>query len=93
MEAARARLLSLGAEVAPGLAICTHTPLTDQEAPVNFHHQQEVRRGLSTGLCAVRTEAVKVLTSPEAVEREVFSYFEALFQGRHVHPPQMLLDL
>jgi hypothetical protein len=29
-------------------------------------------------------ETGEVLTSPEAVEREVSSYFEALFQGCHV---------
>ena len=84
VEAARARLRSLDAEVAAGLAIRTHSPLADQEEPAAFHHQQETRRGPSTGLCAVRTEAGEVLTSPEAVEREVSSYFEALFQGRHV---------
>ncbi len=84
VEAARTRLRSLDAEAAAGLAICTHSPLADQEEPAAFHHQQEARRGPSTGLCAVRTEAGEVLTSPEAVEREVSSYFEALFQGRHV---------
>ncbi len=84
VEAARVRLRSLDAEVAAGLAIRTHSPLADQEEPADFHHQREARRGPSTGLCSVRTEAGEVLTSPEAVEREVSSYFEALFQGRQV---------
>ena len=83
MEAARSRLRSLDDVAAAGVAVRTHVPLVDQELPADFHHQQEVRRGPSTGLCAVRTEAGLVLSSPEAVEREVSSYFEALFQGRH----------
>jgi hypothetical protein len=84
VEAARARLRTLDAAVAAGLAIRTHTPLADQEVAADFHHHREIRRGPSTGLCAVRTEAGEVLTSSEAVEREITSYFEALFQGRHV---------
>jgi hypothetical protein len=79
VEVAQAHLRSLNATVDAGLAIGTHTPLADQEAPADFHLLQETRRGPSKGLCAVQTEAGEVLTSPEAMEREVFSYFEALF--------------
>ncbi len=43
VEAARARLRSLDAEAAAGLAIRTHSPLADQEEPAAFHHQQETQ--------------------------------------------------
>ncbi len=84
MEAARARLHTLDAAVAAGTAIRTHSPLLAEEEPGVFHQQTESRSGPSTGLCAVRTRDRRVLTSPADVEREVSTYFEALFQGRHV---------
>jgi hypothetical protein len=84
VEAARVRLRTLDAAVAAGTAIRTHSPLLAEEEPGVFHQQAESRRGPSTGLCSVRTADGQVLTSPADVEREVSTYFEALFQGRHV---------
>jgi hypothetical protein len=48
-----------------------------------FHVAAEGQHGQSPALQSVRSAAGEILTDPEAVQHEVFSFYEAIFQGRH----------
>ena len=66
------------------MAIRSGQPAAEGEVPSLFHAAMEGRHGASPGLTAIRTADGQILREPEAVQQEVLSYFEALFQGRHI---------
>jgi hypothetical protein len=57
--------------------------LLEGELPSIFHYAAEGRHGASPGVTSVKTLAGTVLTDPDAVQNEILSYFDALFNGRH----------
>ena len=77
------RLSEHDARQAAGMAIRTGQPVAEGETPSLFQAAMEGRHGPSPGLTAIRTADGQVLREPDAVQQEILSYFEALFQGRH----------
>jgi hypothetical protein len=73
----------MDAWAARGAAVRSHTPLVADELAGLYHIAAESRHGSSPGLCSVSTAEGAVLTEPEAVQQEIFSFYEAIFQGRH----------
>ena len=65
------------------MAVRTGQPVAEGEAPSLFQAAMEGRHGPSPGLTAIRTADGQILREPDAVQQEILSYFEALFQGRH----------
>jgi hypothetical protein len=43
----------------------------------------ESQHGFSSGLQCVPSTSGEVLSDPEAVQREIFSFYEAISQGHH----------
>jgi hypothetical protein len=58
-------------------------PLVADELAGLYHIAAESRHGSSPGLCSISTTDGAVLTEQEAVQQEIFSFYEAIFQGRH----------
>jgi hypothetical protein len=82
--ACRRRLREMDAWAAQGAAIRSHTPLVEDELAGLFHIASEGKTGQSSGLQSVLCSSTgAVLSDPEAVQQEVFSFYEAIFQGRH----------
>jgi hypothetical protein len=48
-----------------------------------YHVLAENRHGSSPDLCSVSAIDGTMLAELEAIQREVFSFYEAIFQGRH----------
>jgi exonuclease III len=87
IAACKARLQGFDQQLAAGLALRGHVPLIPGEEPSIFLLAQEGKHGHSPGLEAVKNSNGDILREPEAVEAEILSYFEALFQGRHITTP------
>ena len=83
VEGCRDKLKQLDLQKAVGLAVRTHLPLVEGEVPSIFHLAAEGRHGRSPGLEAVRDSHGNILREAAAVQSEIFSYFGALFNGRH----------
>jgi hypothetical protein len=76
--------LELAASDWPAVEACHHNiPLLPDELPCVFLLASEGRHGRSPGLEAVKMAAGQIIRDPDAVQQEVFNYFDALFQGRH----------
>jgi hypothetical protein len=73
----------MDAWAACGAAVHSQTLLVADELASLYHIAAESSLGSSPGLCSVSTAEGVVLTEPEAVKREMFSFYEAIFQGRH----------
>ncbi len=67
-----------------GAAVRTHLPLVPGEQAGVLHAAAEGRLGPTPGLTSVKDATGRVLTSEDEVQAEVLSFFEAIFQGRHV---------
>jgi hypothetical protein len=80
----RRQIRSLDAWVVAGAALRAHVPLVEEEEAGVFHMAAEGKHGRSPGLQRVRAANGDILTSEAAVQDEVFSFFSAIFQGRHV---------
>jgi hypothetical protein len=74
----------LDAWVAWGAEVRAHIHLVADELAVVYHLAAEERFGQSPGLQAVqRIVSGDVVNDVERVQREVFSFYEAVFQGCH----------
>jgi hypothetical protein len=81
--ACRHRLREMDAWAAQWAAIHSHTPLVEDVLAGLFHIASEGKTGQSSGLQTVVCSSTgAVLSKPEAVQQEVFSFYEAIFQGR-----------
>ena len=83
VAACKKKITELDALVAAGLAVRSGQPAADEEVPGLFHAAMEGRHGPSPGLTTIKTADGRILKEPAEVEKEVLSYFQALFQGRH----------
>jgi hypothetical protein len=83
VRACRNRLREMDAWAACGAAVHSQTLLVADELASLYHIAAESSLGSSPGLCSVSNAEGVVLTEPEAVKREIFSFYEAIFQGRH----------
>ncbi len=59
-------------------------PLVEEEEAGVFHMATEGKHGRSPGLQRIRAANGDILSSEAAVQEEVFSFFSAIFKGRHV---------
>ncbi len=84
IEACKAKLAAFDKEAAAGAAIRTRQPVADGEVPGLFHTAMEGRHGPSPGLLAVKTADKRIVREAKEVEEEILSFFNTLFQGRHV---------
>jgi hypothetical protein len=84
IDGCRDRLAAMDRHTAAGMAVRAHESQMPDELPSVFLLAQEGKHGRSPGLEAVKTAAGDVLRDPEAVQQEIFQYFGALFNGRHV---------
>jgi hypothetical protein len=74
----RSRLRDMDAWSARGAAVRSHIPLVADELAGLFHVAAEGQHGQSPGLQSVRSAAGEILMDPEAVQHEVFSFYEAI---------------
>ena len=77
------RLAELDGARARGAGVRARQEELEGEVPGLFQWAAEGRQGASTGLTEIKTATREILTEKEAVQKEVCSYFEALFHGRH----------
>jgi hypothetical protein len=83
VEACNQKLSLLDRQLAAGLALRAHIPLLPDELPSVFLLASEGRHGRSPGLEAVKMAAGQIICDTDAVQQEVFAYFDTLFQGHH----------
>jgi exonuclease III len=83
VENCRRDMKAIDQWIAAGVAARTKQPVVEGEEAGVFHAAMEGRGGKSSGLQAVRKVTGEILREPAAVEEEVFSFYEAIFQGRH----------
>ena len=87
VDGCRGRLRQMDLEAAGGLAVRSGQPAVVDEMPGLFHAAMEGRHGSSPGLRSVKTANGDILSEPDDVQQEVFSYFQTLFHGRHEVAP------
>ncbi len=79
----RRPLREMDAWAAQGAAVRSHTPLVGDELAGLFHVAAKSSHGASSGLRSVKTSGGTVLTELEEVQQEIFSFYDAIFQGCH----------
>ena len=84
VEACRGRIAEVDKWLAAGAAVRARCDLVEGEEAGVYQMAAEGRWGSSPGRRTVRKEDGQVLHEAEEVEEEVLSFFEAIFQGRHV---------